>query len=1357
MKFIVLADDLTGAAEVAGSALRFGLTAEVQIGELAPTDADVLVVDADSRSLNAKEAAAKVFDLTQQAISLRPDLLFKKVDSVLRGPVLAELGAMRRGAGLERSLIVCGNPRKRRRVSAGRIFIHDVPLHKTDFRIDPEHPRWTSDVVELLNKTDSSIDAVVKDDASVAVIAPGESVNSIVCIGNVESSSDLEAYARTWLQQREDTLLAGGAEFFEAVLGRMVGKEERGANQSVAEHMGAVEWDGDVLLISGSRLSQGDGWPLIRLNPSQSAIDGASDVCRTLAIHGRAAIRAVDLATGTPLERIGQIANVAPYILANCRPSQVWIEGGRTASTLVRKLELQRLVAIANLADGVVALQQAGEPKPLYVIKPGSYRWPTANDAGDPADAPDVKNCSVPRRPASDAILNPLLWLFTWVAFLAASKTLAAESPDFSKVAGILAEQCLDCHNNNTQEGAVNLERFQSLPDVDADRALWKNIFDVVEAGQMPLPQSGYELDQVQRKAVLDFTRDALSQPDAMLRAHDPGKPVLRRLTRLEYNNTVRDLFGLEYDIFMFPERLPIADKRYWLELPNAPSSKDSDALGGVLQTTLREYGQKYDVLLPTVGLPGDNRAEHGFANRGDTLNFSPLLFEKYLQLATAIASSDRLLQDSQVLRDLLAIEPPKTRGANVSSPIGGSKYSVDLSGSFAAKDRIGKQAADNDTWHHSFVSELTSAFERGSGGTFDVPQSLNNATIAGKGGLLKLRLQNEVLTINPNVDLWLAAFATATETSGEHLLTNRIAGEKKFELTFAGEGAFNPQIQHLAVCVLARRNQQGTVRLAVVLSSGQSIERSANISKASGNVFFSWVAPPGTSIKKLAVDGSEFSGDYVLLDDLGFILSDQGTILRRGLDVDAKVAGDVASQQEPLRNAAASKQPSVETKPVRERVARFLTHAFRREVTQQELESALSLVSDRTAAGDTQVEALRRMLQCVLASPEFLFLVEPMTKTDDSVRPLGAYELANRLSYFLWSSMPDEELLATARRGTLLDRDVMQSQIRRMLADRRRSRELSESFATQWLRLDQLYSSKPDRKLFKRFYSGPQGKSTLHGPMLTEALLLFETVLAEDRSILELYDPTFSWLNVQLADLYGLETSFNQALSGAVDAGLISETTPDQVSSKLWLRTTLPDRTRGGMLTMAGPLTLTSLPFRTSPIKRGAWILETVFNRPPVEPKVAFVLEESAKESSDLGKTKTIRQLFEQHRGDPNCYSCHSRIDPPGFSLEVFDAMGAFRSNDGDQPVDASGVWNGEHFTTPAEFKDAIRAGERELVRGFVEHLLSYALGRKLEHFDMWTVDRIVTEAADNDYRISAIIDGIVLSYPFQHVRNLP
>jgi hypothetical protein len=937
------------------------------------------------------------------------------------------------------------------------------------------------------------------------------------------------------------------------------------------------------------------------------------------------------------------------------------------------------------------------------------------------------------------------------VLTLAAAPAVAGP-PAFAPVRGIMSEQCLDCHNAETSEGGLNLQRFDSFDSTLRERGTWKRVFDVVEAGQMPLRDSGYELTAKERGTLLKFVTTLQAQPDPVLQALDPGKPVLRRLTRLEYNNTVRDLFGLEYDVFMFPERLPVADKRYLLE-------SGDKGLGTALQTSMREYGQKYDVLLPLQGLPGDNRAEYGYANRGDSLNFSPLLFEKYLELAHAIAHSERLERDSPVMANLLGKRwTPPTSVATRSPDI--ANGTVAVAPKFAANDNIARQADGNDTWKAAFASELTEAFERGSGGTFDVPASQNNQTVAGKGGLIRVAVGGATVTINPNIDLWLAAFATAQETSGEHLLTNKVKGEKTFELTFKIEGAGDGAgIEHLGVCVLARRNQRGPVKLTAVFSDGKEVTRQSEIDSDKGNVFFSFVAPPKTVIRRLRVDGSHFSGDYVLLDDIGFIL--RGVA---GKERQPGRGGDKAGENRELPVVLENQGESVDASgpvasvidpslPLSDRLAQFLRLAYRRDVSETEVAAAVAVVRQVIDSGASEIDAIRLAVQSILASPEFLFLSEPFDPQAGAVRPLGDFELASRLSYFLWASMPDNELLGLASQQKLSDPEMLRKQIRRMLLDRRRSRELSESFAVQWLKLDQLYSAKPDRELFKEFYSGPQGKATLHGAMLTEPLLLFETVLAEDRSVLDLCDPDFAWLNGQLAALYGLQTPFREA---AAAAGQIAASSDEKNAGKYWYCVSLPDRTRGGVMTMAGPLVLTSLPFRTSPVKRGAWLLETVFNRPPAEPKVAFVLEGNKPDDGHELEQLSVRQRFEKHRNDPNCYSCHSRIDPPGFSLESFDAIGRLRTHDGAQPVDASGVWNDTPFNGPAEFKATLRKREQEFVRGFVEHLMSYALGRPIEHFDMPAVTQIVDDASADGYRLSRIIEGIVLSYPFRQTRNV-
>jgi hypothetical protein len=184
----------------------------------------------------------------------------------------------------------------------------------------------------------------------------------------------------------------------------------------------------------------------------------------------------------------------------------------------------------------------------------------------------------------------------------------------------------------------------------------------------------------------------------------------------------------------------------------------------------------------------------------------------------------------------------------------------------------------------------------------------------------------------------------------------------------------------------------------------------------------------------------------------------------------------------------------------------------------------------------------------------------------------------------------------------------------------------------------------------------------------------------------------------------------------------------------------------------MGAPLTVTSLPFRTSPVKRGAWLLETIFNRPPQEPKVAFAIEDDTKEAA---AAQSIRQKFEAHRNQPACYSCHVRLDPPGFALERFDPIGRWRETDGGQPVDARGEWNGTPFDGPAGYKAALLRDPAEFTRGFTEHLLSYALGRKLELYDLPAVQEIQRAAAADQNRFSRVVVEIVQSYPFRHTRN--
>lgn len=933
-----------------------------------------------------------------------------------------------------------------------------------------------------------------------------------------------------------------------------------------------------------------------------------------------------------------------------------------------------------------------------------------------------------------------------------AAPSLALAAPDFPQVVlPFLQDYCLDCHDDTMREGDLDLSGFLSEDLVMADRSIWASVYEKIESHQMPPPKKKRLPSAEQRAELLAWIEDIASRPDPKLGARDPGKPVLRRLTRLEYNNVVRDLLGLplDFDLFMFPERLPISDRSYF-----QPSS---GIMGDHQRVPLREYGQKYAVLLPQAGLPGDNRAEHGYRNRGEAMDFSPLLLEKHVQIAGQIAFAEELPLRSEKYARLIGLDPaklPSLADLKPRPPGFDEAPVVFVSDAFSSDiDTMPKPEASPD-WLGDIRSLVKEAYDEGRGGVVNLPGALSGQTIAGKGGLLKTQFGERLLTINPNEDLWLVDFATADEASKPLLMANKTKGSKVFELTFEVRSADEDEgIARLSVVVLGRKKQSGQVTLTAVFSDGTETAIHVEMKEGSaGTHSCSFAAIPGEHIRKLRVDGSQFSGDYVLLDDIGFVTngSPQPATLIARMKPGAVVAGDEAEKaRDPGPGSAPSPQPPGE------RLKAFVAEAFRRPVSEAETGRFLQLFESRVESGKPEVEAFKVVVQAVLSSPAFLFVEENgATDSVEAVAKLEDFELANRIAAFLWASKPDDELRLVAEAGGLRANGGIEIQVRRMLRDPR-AKELSESFAVQWLRLDQVFTAKPDRGLFPKFYSGPQGKTTLHGATLVEPLLLFETVMVEDRPITDFIAPEYTWLNESLKNLYGITTPLKGSdddTPALADAQGNREVRKKNNAGAEWHRVTLDDPQRGGFLTMSGPLVVTSFPFRTSPVKRGAWLLETVFNRPPTEPKVAFVIENDTKEAA---QEMSIREKFEQHRSKDACYSCHVRLDPPGFALERFDPIGAWREMDGPLPVDAKGEWNGRAFDGPAGFKQAVMEKPEEFTRGFVEHLMSYALCRKLEVYDMPAVREVMAAAEADDWKFSRVVVEIAKSYPFRHVRT--
>lgn len=387
---------------------------------------------------------------------------------------------------------------------------------------------------------------------------------------------------------------------------------------------------------------------------------------------------------------------------------------------------------------------------------------------------------------------------------------------------------------------------------------------------------------------------------------------------------------------------------------------------------------------------------------------------------------------------------------------------------------------------------------------------------------------------------------------------------------------------------------------------------------------------------------------------------------------------------------------------------------AYRRPVTDQEVERLVQLVAMAQKEGDTFDEGLCLAMEQILISPHFLFRVE---KTSSGA--LSSYELATRLSYFLWSSMPDDELLRVADEGTLCQPAHLEAQVRRMLKDDK-ALALVENFGSQWLQTRALESHLPDRVRYAEFTDYTRLS------MKRETELFFEHILRDDRSILEFIDADYTFLNQRLAEFYDIPG----------------------VKGHAFRKVDLKGTKRCGVWTQASVLTVSSYPNRTSPVLRGKWILETLLNAPPPPPPPDVPpLDEQA-----VGKAVSLRQILDQHRASPRCASCHARMDPLGFALEHFDAIGHWREKDGTSPIETAGMLpDGRSFTGHEELRTLLKADANAFTEGLAEKLLIYALGRGLEHSDKQSVRAIAAQVARDGYRFSRLVLGIVQSEPFQ------
>ena len=793
----------------------------------------------------------------------------------------------------------------------------------------------------------------------------------------------------------------------------------------------------------------------------------------------------------------------------------------------------------------------------------------------------------------------------------------------------ILVAHCADCHGGDEPAAGVDVAALGDEKAARQARRLWRKAVAQLEAGVMP-PADADPLPVAKRAELLRWMKETLARPATGDR--DPGPTLVRRLSRPEYERTIRDLLGVDCDA------------------------------------------------AEAAGLADESQG-HGFANRVAVLDLSPALMEKYFAAADIIL--DRLLA-APVDGPAGAAGTGAGRAPRPASPPP-KKPAPAARGPFVVQSKCaGTQVADNQLRPHLQVvnsgkaavplGELTARYWFTADGATDFQHWCDYARVDAK-----------------NV------------THAVHTLDAPVNGADAYlEVGFVGG-------------TLEAGGQSGEVQVRLAQHDWAAFDQSNDYSFDAQRTEF--VAAPQVTLYRQGklVWGSEPSGPPAASAALP------------GVGVTpAAATPDPAMAR--ARQAVFSPRPGAglsDAQAARRIIASFALRAWRRPVDDPEIDMLVA-IRDRAAARGADFDAaVRPALKAILVSPHFLFRVEqdPAARGDETFRRVGDHELAVRLSYFLWSSMPDDELFALAEKGTLSDPAVFEKQARRMLADPR-ARALTENFAGPWLQLGKLATARPTEEFF------PGYTPAIRKAMAEEPLLFFEHIRQEDRSLLDVIDCDYTFVNEDLARHYGLVG--------------VEGTEMRRVSLQ-------PEHRRGGILGMGSMLTATSHTYRTSPTLRGKYVLEVLLGTPPPPPPANVgVLKDEAR-----GKpARTFRESLSRHASVAACAACHARIDPLGFGLEQYDGVGRWRGADV-AALDAAGTLpDGTVFSGPGELKRLLLQRRDQFMRTIGEQMLSYALGRPLEDCDDEALAAIEAALNADEPRLSTLVVAVAGSFPFHHRR---
>jgi mono/diheme cytochrome c family protein len=782
-----------------------------------------------------------------------------------------------------------------------------------------------------------------------------------------------------------------------------------------------------------------------------------------------------------------------------------------------------------------------------------------------------------------------------------------------------VTQHCVECHGNETHKRDLNFESMPTVAALIEHRDRWELVAQKLRDREMP-PADEPQPPEHLRQAAAAWIEAELARIDRVT-PRDPGRVTARRLNRAEYNNTVRDLLGVD--------------------------------------------------LRPADDFPQDDSG-YGFDNIADVLSLSPALMEKYLTSAERVARA-AVFGPPEMAPTLIRLRSEGRRNGDARSvPESYDVTGLSLPNAFHAVHRI---PVDADYVIRVFLGGLRPA---------------NSDPIS-----LVLWVDDvQIATVTHDPDR-AATFADDRQDFGGQTTELRVklrAGDRRIAVAipriFEGlparyggpapsqrpdpQRVFNPPATATPerIAILKKRFEDAQLELAKIPLNGVRVS-----AVEVGGPYQPVKGPSRASTARLYTCGHPAGGHAAVCTD--------------------RIITDLARR------------------------------AFRRPVAASETAKYVSLARRAATDEGSFEEGLVVGIQALLVSPDFLFRIERARATSNGMHPITQHQLATRLSYFLWASMPDAALRRAADTGTLRDPVVLAAQVRRMLRDPR-SQALAEQFGGQWLQFRALESTTRNRERF------PDFEDYLRQSMRRETELFVEHVIREDRSILEFLDAKYSFVNERLARHYGI-------------AG---------VNGPEFRRVDLTGTPRGGVLTQASVLTVSSYATRTSPVLRGKWILDNLLNAPPPDPPADVPnLDETT-----IGTAASMRDQLQAHRKNPTCASCHRRMDPLGFGLENFDAVGAWRTADGKFPIDATGeLPDGEEFDGPDELIAILRRQPKAFSEALTSKLLTYALGRGLEGYDRRTVRDIAAKLPARNYRFSALVLEIVNSLPFQQQRGTP